>query len=609
MKKPIDASIDQKGKNPKNWQELLAYLRPYSRKIIIGLFLLSLTAFLETYQPRLLGLAVDELTSEVLELKQVYFLAFTMLLLMILKGVILYFSRYMIIGISRLVEYGMRNFLFRHILFLEPRFFDQNKSGDLLSRLTSDLEQIRMIFGPGILYTFNVFFVSSFAFWNMFHIDVTMSLASMIPLALLSILIWEIGRRYHKASTLVQEELSKLTSFTSENLAGVRVIQSFVKESFVFRSFERANLSFLRKNLNLARVSGAFRPMMILVAGSATLLVLGLGIQKVQLGAMTLGNLVEFLRYVEILTWPLLALGWVIAIYQRGNAAYKRIQSIIKKQPAIRDQDTLSSVPRIQGNIQFRHVSFSYESSADESNLPNPVLQDLSLHIRRGEKIALVGPTGSGKSTVLSLILRLYESPENSIFIDGIPIERIPLKILRESIGYVSQENFIFPNTVRENILLGLRDSKNGSEQNIKETVIQASEWAHFSQDIQNFPNQYEEWIGEKGVTLSGGQKQRLSIARSLIGEPSILIFDNSFSSVDSKTEMEILRKIFSTFKQKTLIFVSYRVSTIQLMDQVFVIQKGRIEQAGSPNELLRKKDGYLVRLNREEQILQELKK
>ena len=593
-------SVHQKEKKPKNFRELLSYLRPYFWKIILGLFLLSLSAFLETYQPRLLGLAVDELTSEVLELGEIYLLCLVMFLLMVLKGVILYFSRYTIIGISRLVEYGMRNRLFRHILFLEPRFFDRNKSGDLLSRLTSDLEQIRMIYGPGILYTFNVLFVSIFAFWNMFQIDLSMSLASMVPLAILSILIREIGLRYHKASALVQEELAKLTSFTSENLAGVRVIQSFVKESFVFRSFEKANLSFLRKNLNLARVSGAFRPMMILVAGSATLLVLWLGIQKVQIGAMTLGNLVEFLRYVEILTWPLLALGWVIAIYQRGNSAYRRVQSIFQKHPLIRDQNTLSSIPPIQGGIQFRHVSFSYDPS--ESHL---VLQDLSFHIRKGEKVALVGTTGSGKSTVLSLILRLYESPENSIFIDGIPIEKIPLKVLRQSIGYVSQENFIFPNTVRENILLGLKD--NGSE--VQETVVQASEWAHFSPDIQNFPNRYEEWIGEKGVTLSGGQKQRLSIARSLIGNPSILIFDNSFSNVDSKTETEILRNIFSEFKQKTLIFVSHRISTIHSMDKVFVIRKGRIEEAGTPHELLKKKDGYLVRLHREEEIVQELKK
>ncbi|MDH4129562.1 MAG: ABC transporter ATP-binding protein/permease [Spirochaetota bacterium] len=602
----------------KTFSELLVYLKPYKLSLFLGLTLLIFSAVLEILNPKIIGMTIDELNTpsqsalwewvkkyfynqnienyynEKIELNAIYFYVGLIIFLMLIRGIVLYYTRFILIGISRKVEYDIRNKLFNKLLYFEPAFFDKHSTGDLISRMTSDLEQIRMIYGPGIMYTVNVFFLFIFAMVSMISIDPLLTLLTLLPLILLAYIIKRIGKKYYEKSKLVQEELAKMTTFVNENLQGIRVIKSYVKEGFILNMFQKINLEYIKKNMALAKLSGIFRPLLILIAGISSILILTIGGSKVIEKKMTIGNLIEYLRYIEILSLPLMGLGWVLSIFQRGNSAYNRLETILNTKSKISDQNAINNLNTLNGNLKIKNLSFSYDNSKHFA------LTDINFEINNGDKVAIIGPTGSGKTTLVSLLLRLYEPPPFTIFIDNIPINHIPLKTLRKSIGYVPQENFIFPDTILENIRFGSNDYNNFSK------IIEVSKMAQFADDIDLFPNAYKEVVGERGITLSGGQKQRLGIARALSGEPNIFIFDDSFSNIDSKTEKQILDNINQTFKKETVIIIAHRPSTIQNIDKIIVLDHGRIKEIGSHDELIKMK-GFYANLLQHEILTQNL--
>ncbi len=591
-------------------RELFKYLLPYKLNYLLGIGLLALTAAFDMFNPKILGMTIDKLNSnprsglwewlgydgvqnadslsQSINLNAIYFYGALILGIMLIKGIILYYSRYILIGDSRRIEYDFRMKLFNHLLALEPEYFDKNKTGDLISRLTSDLEQIRMIFGPGIMYSFNVAFLFLFALFNMISIDTTLTLLAIIPLFFLVYIIKTIGKKYYNQSRIVQEEIANMTAFVNENLQGIRVIKSYVKESFVLGFFQKINLEYLKKNLRLAKLNGALRPAFVLIAGVSTVIILLYGGQAVMNQTMTLGQLIEFFRYIERLGMPLMAMGWVISIYQRGTAAYSRITKILETEAQITDKQAHDYINSLQGNIELRSLSFAYD------NRSHSALDNITFEIKKGEHIAIIGPTGSGKTTLISLLLRLYEAPDHSILIDGTPIQHIPIKVLRKHFTCVSQENFIFPDSVLENIQFGATEEKDMKE------IIDVASIAQFDIEIESFPDGYHEMIGERGMTLSGGQKQRLGIARVLTAEPKVFIFDDSFSNIDSGTEKRILASIYRSFKDETIIMIANRVSTIQHMDRIIVLDHGRIREMGTPEELILNNDYYARLLQRE---------
>ncbi len=591
-------------------RELYKYLLPHKRSYLIGIVLLLLTAAFEMINPKILGMTIDKLnsnprsglwewlgfdsiqhtnlSSQTVNLDAIYFYGALILGIMLIKGVILYYSRYILIGDSRRIEYDLRMKVFNHLLTLEPEYFDKNKTGDLISRLTSDLEQIRMIFGPGIMYSFNVVFLFLFALFNMILIDSSLTLLAIIPLFFLVYIIKTIGKKYYDHSKVVQEEVARMTAFVNENLQGIRVIKSYVKESFILDFFQKINLEYIKKNLQLAKLSGVLRPTLLFIAGVSTIIILWFGGQAVMGGGMTLGQLIEFFRYIERLGMPLMAMGWVISIYQRGTAAYARITKVLETEAQITDKQAYDYITSLQGNIELRNLSFAYES---RSHL---ALDDITFEIKKGENIAIIGPTGSGKTTLVSLLLRLYEAPLHSILIDGIPIQHIPIKVLRNHFAYVSQENFIFPDSVLENIQFGAINEKD-----IKE-IMDVARITQFDNEIESFPKGYHEIVGERGMTLSGGQKQRLGMARALMVEPKVFVFDDSFSNIDSGTEKQILTSIYDSYKEETVIIIAHRASTIQHVDRIVVLDHGRIREIGTPKELINNNDYYAHLLQRE---------
>ncbi len=579
-------------------KELIKYLVPYKKKVILGMLLLIISVVLEILIPRFLRDTIDELdrSPDLINLNSVYLLCAMILAIMLMRGIILFYTRLILISNSRRVEYDIRNQIFNKLLQLEPNFYHQYKTGDLISRMTSDLEQIRMMYGPGLMYTANVLFLFTLCFSSMLTIDTQLTFFAIIPLFLLAYLIKYVGSRYYEKSKLVQEEIAQMTTFVDENIQGIRVIKSYAKEAFALNLFQKINLSFIKKNLDLVKLSGLFRPILLFIVGISSIIILWVGGNRILTDkSMTLGQLIEFLTYIEMLGIPLMALGWVISIFQRGKSAYDRINEILAREPEIHDQNSFEDNSSINGNIVFKNLSFSYDTSNGST------LKDISFEINKGEKLAVIGPTGSGKTTLVSLLLRLYEAPANTIFIDNVPIQQYPLKTLRNNIGYVPQEDFVFPNSINENIRFG---TNNGSD---LARVIEVSKLAHLNQDIDLFPNRYDELIGERGITLSGGQRQRLGIARALSGNPKILIFDDSFSSIDSETENQILSNLHNYFTaDETIILIAHRASTIRKVDRIVVLDYGRVVEIGSPEELIHL-NGYYAHLLAHEKLSQDL--
>ncbi len=588
---------------------LLPYTRKYKARLIVGAICVTLSNLAATVSPLLLKHAIDSL-GEFLSESRLLFLGAMILLFAVLEGIFLFLMRRIMIGVSRCMEYDLRNDLFAHLLGLSRRYYQNHKTGDIMSRATNDLSAVRMMLGPGIMYSVNTVIRMAIVLFLMLRISVGLTVFALVSVPLVSVAVKYFGGIIHQRFEKIQEAFSEISARVQENLSGVRVIRAFTQEESEIEEFKRLNQEYIQKNLQLIRVWGLFYPVLGTLLGLGGVFVLWYGGREVIAGHMTLGDFVAFNAYLGMLTWPMIALGWVINIVERGSASLGRLNQIFDTRPEILD-DSVSIHPSerlsweetsiasagdsppyaIRGEIQIRSLSFAYNG--------HPVLQNIDLHIPSGATYAIVGETGSGKSTLVNLLARVYEVTEGEILIDGRPIQQYPLLSLRSSLGCVPQETFLFSDTIAENVAFGAAGAS-------KEDVREAARLAHLLPDVEEFPKQFETLLGERGITLSGGQQQRTSIARALIRNPKILILDDALSSVDTDTEEKILRELKVVMRGRTSILISHRVSTVKFADQIIVLKDGQIVEQGTHEELTQQ-DGYYADLCEKQRLEEEL--
>ncbi len=501
-------------------------------------------------------------------------------LLIILTGVIIavgrYFWRIYILGTSRTLEYYLRDKFFNHLLSLSPNYFNTHKTGDLMAHATNDVNAVKMAIGQGtIMIVDSIFLIILSLIMMIKTTNLKLTVIALFTLPFIIIVVSRFGKIIHKRFRIVQEAFSDLTDTTQENFAGIRVIKSFVQEDLVNENFTQVNKDNLKKNLDLVKISGTFHPFIQFISSISFLLVIWYGGKQVILNEISLGDFIAFNSYLGLLIWPMMAVGWVINILQRGAASMERINSILDEKPDIVDNSNAISLNRVKGKIEFKNVSFKYPNAASYA------LKNINFTIEEGKSLAIVGKTGSGKTSIVNLLLRLYDIEEGNIYLDNNNVKNITLKSLRENVGYVPQDNFLFSTTIEDNIGFAF-DNKVASEK-----VFNAAQLAEVYDNIIAFPNGFETVLGERGVTLSGGQKQRTSIARAIIKEPPIIILDDSLSSVDTETEEKILRNLEKIMDNKTTIIISHRISTVKAADEIILLEDGKIIERGSHEELL----------------------
>lgn len=493
-----------------------------------------------------------------------------------LGALTLFLARWLIIGASRNIERNLRGDFLRHIQTLSPRFYHQTKTGDLMTRFASDIEQVRMLIGPGVMYPVTTLFTTSLALYSMAILNVKLTLMLLAPIAVLLIFVNIVTRFLHRYYRQAQEVYSNLSAMVQENFSGIRVIKAYCQEDAEIARFRELNNQYMDRNLAQIRLRGKLFPFMQFIGGTGIILILWLGGVQVIQGTLGLGELVQFSLYYQMLMWPIIALGWIINVIHRGMASWRRLLSIMETEPEI--PVTRAKVPSelLRGRIEFRNLTFAYGENAP------PVLKNVSFAIEPGETLAIVGPTGSGKTTVINLLLRLYPAPPGTIYIDGRDINDIPLEVLRGSIAYVSQDVFLFSETIRSNIMFGLLRDEQAEER----TIVEAASRAQLANEVEEFPHGYDTEIGERGITLSGGQKQRTGIARALILRRPILLLDDCLSNVDTHTEEAILQGFRAVMEDRSVVLISHRISTVKNADRIVVLENGEIAEMGRHEEL-----------------------
>ncbi|WP_034057596.1 ABC transporter ATP-binding protein [Lacinutrix jangbogonensis] len=564
----------------KELQHLNKYFLKYKTQLLIGIAITIISILFKVYVPKLIGAIIDIVNTQlqhpensIADFKSA--LLHNILLIIgtaIVAGVLTFFMRQYIINVSRYIEFDLKNEIYQQYQKLSLNFYKKNRTGDLMNRISEDVGQVRMYAGPAIMYSINTItlFVVALAF--MFKEAPKLTLYTIIPLPILSILIYLISKEIHKRSTVVQEYLSKLSTFTQEAFSGISVIKAYGIEPQTQADFKTLAKTSKEKQLSLARIQAFFFPMMLLLIGISNIIVIYIGGKQYINGEISLGNIIEFIIYVNMLTWPVATVGWVTSIIQRAEASQKRINEFLKLEPEIKNNTTELST--ITGNIEFKEVHFTY----DDTNIK--ALQGVSFKVNSGETLAIIGKTGSGKSTILDLIGRLYDIEKGQLLIDNNAIDKLNLTSIRDAIGYVPQDAFLFSDTINNNIKFGKENASN-------DEVIAAAKNAQVHKNIVKFTNGYETILGERGITLSGGQKQRVSIARAIIKDPKILLFDDCLSAVDTETEEKILNNLKKVSAGKTSIIVSHRISSAKNADHIIVLDGGKIVQKGTHNELI----------------------
>lgn len=647
---PVSTTAARPERKPSGWSQLkllLPYVFHYKRMVAAGLLALALTGLAGALPQLIIGAITDCLQASPLPLSTLSGTARALLhplfafyapmsrhavglyciilvVVMLVKGFFSFWTRWILIGVSREIEYDLRNDLLTRLLVLDPEFYSRNRTGDLMSRVTNDLNAVRMVLGPGIMYTANTIATSVLAVYFMTKLSVPLTLWVLLPVPLVVVSVWYFGQVIHRLSVQIQAALGVLSTRAQENLTGVRVIRAYVQEKPEIESFDRANRDYVDTNIKLIGSWSLFFPALAALIGLTIMILLGMGGVEVVDHRVSLGTFLAFYSFLIQLVFPMIAIGFVTNIFQRGAASMGRLNYVLNAQPNIQDappsrteapkgsaggngrghesgsDESRGGQSEIRGEIEFRHLTFSYPTGP--TGAPGPaVLRDINLRVPAGSTLAIVGPTGSGKSTLAALIARLWEAPPGTVLIDGRPIREYSLETLRRSIGFVPQDTFLFSETLRENIAFGVEDSA-------EEHILEAVEIAGIAGEIQSFPARFDTMVGERGITLSGGQKQRTSLARAILRQPRILVLDDSLSSVDTDTEERILRGLREVMRQRTTILIAHRISTVKGADQIIVMRDGQVIERGSHDELL-SLGGYYADLYQKQLLEEELER
>lgn len=556
---------------------IFEFLKQQKWKYIIGVIVLLIVDGLQLIPPRIIGIVTDGLTEGTITMHYIYIYAGLVILIAFFIAVLRYGWRMLVMGAARDLEFWLRNKFFSHLETLSPNFYNNNKTGDLMAHATNDISALRMAFGPGVVMITDAIFIPLTTITIMiFTTDIRLTLLALLPLPFIAILMGVFGKVIQKRHKDVQAAFSDLTDKVQENMAGIRVVKSFVQEEYEIDKFLVSNKNYIEKNMRLVKVFGFMFPLVGFIASLSFIVALGFGGSLVIREEISLGQFTSFIAYLGLLTWPMMAIGQVVNVLQRGTASMKRLNSIFEIQPEIIDGADVQDISgeELNPSIEFKNLSFTYKGAN------HPTLSNIDLKIEEGKTLAILGRTGSGKTTLVNLILRMYNVEEGQIAIGGHDINAIPLKTLRESIGYVPQDNFLFSTTLKNNIAFSNIDMD-------MEKVIQSTKFAHVYDNIMEFPQQFDTILGERGVTLSGGQRQRVSIARAIAKDPKILILDDSLSAVDTKTEEKILDGLKQVMENRTSIIIAHRISTLKEADEIIVLDEGKIVEKGTHKELI----------------------
>ncbi len=584
-------------------KKFVRYFKPYKWQVIAGIVFILFSMAFGLYVPYLVGNAIDDFKTAgwngSLSVEKISVHAALILGASLLSGIFLFWQRRLLINASRHIEYDMRRDFYAALVNQPLEYFQNNRVGDLMARATNDLSAIRQIVGPMILYSFQAVFALAIVLPVMLRINVKLTLLLLIPMPFVSLTVKFLGQQIHVRFEKIQEFFSDITARAQENLTGVRVIRAYAQEDAEIGKFQELNREYAKRNIALVKFGAAMRPLLFFFIGLGFVIIVAVGVPMAARGEITAGNFTAFILYLQRMIWYLIALGYVVNLYQRGTASLKRFNEILETVPTIKDASDAKPQPKIKGKIEFRNLNFAYNGT--------PVLRDINLKINEGQTVAFVGKTGSGKSTLISLIPRLLDAPEETIFVDDVPIRKFPLEQLRKSIGFVPQETFLFSNTLAENIAFGVevqslkskvqsqgngQPAKNEKSnefeiQNLKSEIEKSAEIAALADDVKDFPYKYEQLVGERGITLSGGQKQRTAIARAVMRNPRILILDDSLSAVDTYTEEKILNGLRDVRQNRTTLIVSHRISTVRDADLICVLDDGKIIERGTHDELI----------------------
>lgn len=637
----------------KNLRGLFPYLRRYTGGITLGLIALALMGIVGNFVPLAIGIIFDVLAGSArpfengvpgaaalhaswlsrmvpfYEPNSRHTLGIYCLLLVgfiALKGILSFSTRWILIGVSRDIEFDIRNDLLDRLLILEPEFYVRNRTGELMSRATNDLNQVRMVLGPGIMYSATTLVTMVMAILLMFKLSASLTMWVLLPVPVVALVVRHFGKVIHELYEKIQASLAALSVKVQENLSGVRVIRAYAQEDAQIRAFDEPNREYVARNVKLIRTWSMFMPSLTALIGTTFLIVLWKGGFLFLRNQLSLGGLVSFSNFLTLLVWPMIALGWVTNIFQRGAASMGRLTYILNAQPRIDDRDAkVPASQEVRGEIEFRDLTFSYptmlsgdgqaggvsgngtspavgkSAPANGAGTGHPILSKINLRIPAGSTLAIIGPTGSGKTTLAALVARLWDAPNGELLIDGRPIREWPLETLRRAIGYVPQDTYLFGDTLGENIAFGLPEYD-------AERVREAAEVASLEGDIEDFTEKYETVVGERGITLSGGQKQRTAIARALVRDPRILILDDALSAVDTQTEERILSRLRGIMAGRTTILISHRTSTVQHADQIVVVRDGQIIERGRHEDLLAR-GGYYADLYHKQLLEEELER